>query len=481
MWYGAEMKFQNSFSSLPKIFFEEVQPSPLLQAKLAAVSKYCLRDMSIGLEDLAEEQLLAWLNGKTRLPGDQRISTRYAGHQFGHWAGQLGDGRAISLGEVINSKNQRWEIQTKGSGQTPFSRMGDGKAVIRSCVREFLCSEAMHALGIPTTRAVALVTGEDSVVRECIERSAMVVRAFPTQIRFGHFEYAFHMGEKQELQALVEYTQQMFFPEASNIPEMLESVVIYTADLIAQWMSVGFCHGVMNTDNMSILGLTLDYGPFGFLEDTHLDHICNHSDPQGRYAYDQQPGVALWNLDRLFICFSEIVDHSTLEKLLEKFEPRFFESWKRIFSQKFGLLEEDAKFISDGLRCLHFSHIDFTAFFRRLCDYEPHRLDLLQDLFPQGKVPDYFQDWLKAYDQKLISQGQLVAQRQSQMKRINPKYVLRNYIAQEIIAEVEADRPESLLQWLDVLMDPFSEHESFSSYALPTPTNKKNIEVSCSS
>jgi uncharacterized protein YdiU (UPF0061 family) len=262
--------FNNTFKTLPKFFYEVVKPTPIKNPKLIHVTK--LRD-ELGLTDV---DLTSWLNGELHLSGEERISSRYAGHQFGVWAGQLGDGRAISLGEINGQ-----EVQTKGSGLTPFSRMGDGKAVIRSSVREYLCSEAMFGLGIPTTRVLALLTGDDKVRRETIERSAIVARVFPSNLRFGHFEMAFHFQKDEELNALIDYTNKNFFP-GKTIEEMLREIVKRTAHLMAHWQNVGFCHGVMNTDNMSVLGLTIDYGPFGFLEDTVLNYICNHSDHQGR-------------------------------------------------------------------------------------------------------------------------------------------------------------------------------------------------------
>src|SRR5690606_23829644 len=239
-------------------------------------------------------------------PGGQTLAAVYSGHQFGVWAGQLGDGRAHLLGEVAGPRGS-WELQLKGSGMTPYSRMGDGRAVLRSSVREYLASEAMHGLGIPTTRALALVVSDDPVMRETVETAAIVTRMSPSFVRFGSFEHWSSRRQPEELRILADYVIDKFYPDCRQADDgphepllrLLAEVTRRTALLMADWQAVGFCHGVMNTDNMSILGLTLDYGPYGFMDTFRLDHICNHSDTEGRYAWNRQPSVALWNLYRL--------------------------------------------------------------------------------------------------------------------------------------------------------------------------------------
>ena len=464
--------FDNSFQKLPSYLFENVTPTPIKNARLIHVTK--LKD-ELGLK-LTDDELLRWLNGEMNLPGEQRISTRYAGHQFGHWAGQLGDGRAISLGEILNEKNLRYEVQTKGSGLTPFSRMGDGKAVIRSSVREYLCSEAMAGLNIPTTRVLALLTGEDEVYRETIENSAIVARVFPTNLRFGHFELCYHFQKKEELKALIEYTRTTFFGGIS-VRAMLEEIVKRTATLMADWMAVGFCHGVMNTDNMSILGLTIDYGPFGFLEDTDLNYICNHSDESGRYAYGQQPGVAHWNLSRLLVCFMDELSQEELQSILNLFPDTFHPHFLSHGRKKLGLENKEAsdqKLFLDLLQVLGKLNIDFTYFFRSLSE------DMTAFREYYGKREE-LEKWLERYEERLISESLSQENRKRNMCSVNPKYVLKNYIAQEVIADVEAGSAEQLEHWLKILSSPFDEHSAFLSYSLPTPYEKKHIVVSCSS
>ncbi|MBC7626428.1 protein adenylyltransferase SelO family protein, partial [Ferruginibacter sp.] len=345
------INFDNSFQKLPAFLYEHVAPTPLKKPTLIHVTGL---KKELGLESLSDSDLQKWLNGETRLSNDQTIATRYAGHQFGSFAGQLGDGRAISLGEILTSDGKRLEIQTKGSGKTPFSRMGDGKAVIRSSVREYLCSEAMHGLGIPTSRVLAIIIGEDKVYRETIERSAIVARVFPSNIRFGHFEMCYHYDRKAVLKDLIEYTRHTFF-EGVSVEEMLVQIIDNTAMLMAHWQNVGFCHGVMNTDNMSVLGITIDYGPFGFLEDTHLSHVCNHSDYNGRYAYNNQPSIAAWNLQKLLLCFSDHLPKERLQNLLKTFSESFHDYYQKLCQGKLGLTSfqsEDYQIFSSLLQTL---------------------------------------------------------------------------------------------------------------------------------
>lgn len=473
-------KFQNSFQTISTELFEKVEQTPIESPKL--IHTTALKS-ELGLSELSSDDLRNWLNGEERLEGDQRIATRYAGHQFGVWAGQLGDGRAMSLGEIITPRNKRYEIQVKGAGLTPFSRMGDGKAVIRSSVREYLCSEAMFGLGIPTTRVLALLTGQDHVYRETQERSALVARVFPTNIRFGHFEMCFHFEKKEALKQLIEYTSDTFF-EAATTEEMLTQIVSSTAKLMAQWQNVGFCHGVMNTDNMSILGLTIDYGPFGFLEDTVLNFVCNHSDPHGRYAYNQQPSVAMWNLERLLICFMDVVEKDRLIEILNTYLPTFEAEYGKLCRQKLGLQTEhpqDYPLFIDLLRTMGTLNVDFTYTFRQLASYEKGKPASFQNFWDYYGNRSEIQTWLARYDERLGLETLSDSERSLKMKATNPKYVLKNYIAQEVIQDVEAGNSEKLEAWLEVFYHPFDEHAAFDKYSRPTPPELKDIQVSCSS
>lgn len=472
------MKFENSFRTLPSLFFEDVTPTPLSQPELFHTSHTLKKEISLELDD---RELLLWLNGTLKMPNEQRIATRYAGHQFGVWAGQLGDGRAISLGELITS-GKRYEIQTKGSGITPFSRFGDGKAVIRSTVREYLCSEHMHALGIPTTRALALIIGNDPVQRETVERSALIARVFPSNLRFGHFEYAFHFKENNSLQALVDYSLKYFFKECRNPQEMLFEISKRTAHLMAQWMSVGFCHGVMNTDNMSLLGLTIDYGPFGFMEDFNPYWICNHSDTHGRYSYVNQPRVALWNLDRLLWCFSDLVPKTDLQNVFDSFLPLYENYWCERFRKKLGLtkpIAEDTELIQEFLDILEAHKLDFTFYFRELSELvsmsaEPSLMDTIW-------APDYWQNWIQKYRSRILLENTDINVIKTLIQRQNPKFVLRNYIAQEIIQSVENNDKALFEKWFYILTHPYDDHPDFDHYSKPPIESAKNLILSCSS
>lgn len=476
MLFPPNWKIESRFSKLPKILWEEVDPTPILEPQMAAVSDLCLQEIGLGKEYSNDPAFVQWLNGEIRVAGDQRISTRYAGHQFGHWAGQLGDGRAITLLEFQESQRP-WEIQTKGSGLTPFSRMGDGKAVIRSSVREFLCSEHMHALGIPSSRALALLVGNDPVQRETVERSAIVARVFPTNIRFGHFEYCYHFQEQDALSNLMEYSRQLFFPNCSNSKEMFSEIVERTARLMAKWMSVGFSHGVMNTDNMSISGITIDYGPFGFLEETKMDYICNHSDDRGRYSFRNQPRIALWNLERLAVCFQHFVSREDLVKALEQFSATFRKEWLGLYREKLGLYEEkneDESLIQELLNALEIDRIDYTYFFRALSHQTSKDLSLL---FPGQSISS----WLKKWDDRIRQEKIGIKDRQQSMLVRNPKIVLKNFLAQEIIEATEQNDFRLLNKWMPILFDPYTEHSGIERYSGPTPKDVQQCEVSCSS
>ncbi len=453
--------FQNSFQKLNSLFYQSVKITPLTNPKLITYSKQCLE-----LLDQTEmsNNLCEWLLGNKRIDSDQSIATRYCGHQFGHWAGQLGDGRAISLGEVINKNNQRMEVQIKGSGLTPFSRMGDGKAVTRSCIREFLCSEAMFGLNIPTTRALAVFEGTERVYRECAEREATTIRVAPSFLRFGHFELAAALNDNKLVDELINYSLKYFFQNAKNGNELFLEIVQRTANLIADWQAVGFCHGVMNTDNMSVLGLTLDYGPFGFMQDFDLNHICNHSDHAGRYRFNNQPDIALWNLQKLGIAFSKVCDPQSITNSLEQFPTLFKNAYYGKMQNKLGVSEE--QMVIDFINLLSREQLDYTYTLRTLSD-EFNSDDIIKKLeIKNGHTALPFLDKLKEQSIK----------DRSTLKTVNPKYVLKNYIAEIAIRDFDF-----LKAFLTVLYNPYIEHPEFEKYALPTPAEHKHIEVSCSS
>ncbi len=455
------MKFNNSYQNLGPDFSQEVKSEPLRQAKWLIHSPAAFQALDVN--SVHPGEWLSWLNGESHKIGDQRRSQVYAGHQFGVWAGQLGDGRALSLGEVVNIKNERWEIQTKGSGMTPFSRFADGKAVLRSCVREFLASEALFCLGIPTTRALAVLTGEGLVQRETMEKEAVCVRLLPTNVRFGTFEWFACRGDQDSLQKLSRYCTEVLLkmPELS-LRAFFAEVVSRTAKMLAHWQAFGFCHGVMNTDNMSILGVTLDYGPYGFMENTDLNYICNHSDHQGRYSYGNQPAVALWNLKRLAAVFHFMDENLNLEPELARFILQFEEKYFALMSSKLGIgpgepTTEKREVIVELLQQMQKQNLDFTSTFQKFSTEDWQNLEDVE--------------WLKRYEKLRLVPGQK-----------NPRYVLKNYVAERAIRAIEDHQDKSVLEMVfEVLQAPYTERAGLEWWSGPSPENERCLSVSCSS
>ncbi|HKW84660.1 MAG TPA: YdiU family protein, partial [Burkholderiaceae bacterium] len=405
-----------------------------------------------------------------------------------------GDGRAILLGELDTPAGAQ-ELQLKGCGRTPYSRMGDGRAVLRSSIREFLCSEAIDGLGIPTTRALCICGSDLPVRREQIETAAVVTRVAPSFIRFGHFEHFAHHGQPERLRRLADFVVERFYPECAGAARpalaLLGAVTRRTAELMAQWQSVGFCHGVMNTDNMSILGLTIDYGPFGFLDAFDPGHICNHSDHQGRYTWARQPNVAFWNLHALAQALLPLIDDSdaALEEL-EAYKDVFAQAMLGRWRAKLGLQaseEEDRELIDDLLRRMASDRSDFTITFRRLCGFDsaadaPNTA--LRDLFMDREA---FDAWGRRYAARLARENSVDAERALRMRAVNPKYVLRNHLAEVAIRAAEQGRFDEIERLLKVLRRPFDEQvagvasETSEAYAGFPPEWAQSIEVSCSS
>jgi len=429
---------------------------------------------------------LAMLSGAGAQPG---WATVYSGHQFGVWAGQLGDGRALLLGEAESSLG-RIEVQLKGAGLTPYSRMGDGRAVLRSSIREFLCSEAMHALGIPTTRALAVVGSPLPVRREAMETAAVVTRIAPSFLRFGHFEYFAHTAADVDgLRTLADASIARFFPELAGADKpsaaLLTEVAARTARLMAQWQGVGFCHGVMNTDNLSLLGLTIDYGPFGFLDAFDPNHICNHSDTQGRYAYARQPSVAHWNLHALAHALMPLIgDSDEALAALEPYKTVYPEAMLAAWRAKLGLAtarDDDQALIDDLLRRMAADRADMTIAFRRLAAFDSAagaRNDRLRDLFLDREA---FDGWAAGYASRLRSEASIDAERGVRMNAVNPKFVLRNHLAEAAIQAAQQGDFSQTQRLHAVLERPFDEQPEADAYAAFPPEWAQHLEVSCSS
>jgi uncharacterized protein YdiU (UPF0061 family) len=481
-----ELTFTDSIAELDQ--FSVLQsPTPLPEPYLVATSPGSLALCKISQEQAHSQEFIDLFTGN-KLPAQcQPRSTVYSGHQFGVWAGQLGDGRAILLGEING-----YEVQLKGSGLTPFSRMGDGRAVLRSSIREFLCSEAMVGLGIPTTRALCITGSDALVLREQPETSAVVTRIAPSFIRFGSFEHWFYRDDHASLKQLADFVIRRYYPELVDKPNpyaaLLTEVTKRTAHLIAQWQTVGFMHGVMNTDNMSILGLTLDYGPFGFMEAFNPQHICNHSDDHGRYSYAMQPQIGQWNCYALGQAMLPLVDsHGSVEETnaaLSQYEVEYKSKLLTLWRAKLGLadaMEEDDALISGMLNMMAINRLDFTIFFRGLCDLnrdlnlnEIKLRDLCIDLAS-------FDQWLEQYKLRLAKEHSDDKVRQVAMRRCNPKYILRNYLAQKAIEAAQRHDFTEIEKLRKILSNPFDEQPENEAYADFPPDWAQEISVSCSS
>jgi uncharacterized protein YdiU (UPF0061 family) len=482
----AERLGRAAFAALGPAFFSRVTPAALPEPHWIARSAEVARDLGLDAAWFASDEALELFSGNRVEPGADPIATVYSGHQFGVWAGQLGDGRALLLGQ-----RNGLELQLKGAGLTPYSRMGDGRAVLRSSIREFLCSEAMHALNVPTTRALCVTGSTQPVRRETIETAAVVTRVAPSFIRFGHFEHFAHHGMPNELRALADFVIAQHYPACGDAAQpyvaLLEAVTRRTAELMADWQAVGFCHGVMNTDNMSILGLTIDYGPFGFLDAFEPGHICNHSDTQGRYAWARQPNVGLWNLHALAQALLPLIDDSDLAlAALETYKTVYADAMLVRWRAKLGLRADEADdraLIDELLRRMAEDACDFTITFRRLGHFATSpdaRNDAIRDVFVDRAA---FDAWGQRYGQRLAREGSVDAERALRMQRVNPKFVLRNHLAETAIRRAQQGDVAEVERLLKVLQHPFDEQEPATSttYAGFPPDWASSIEVSCSS
>ena len=486
------LSWRNRFFELGEDFFTLLPPQALPEPHWVAVSADCAALLGLPADwaQRPDWQALEVLSGNAAWPGMQPLASVYSGHQFGVWAGQLGDGRALWLGE-LDTPSGPMELQLKGAGLTPYSRMGDGRAVLRSSIREFLCSEAMHHLGIPTTRALCVTGSALPVRREQVETAAVVTRVSPSFIRFGHFEHFAHHDQPAALRRLADFVIEHHYPACRDAAQpyvaLLQQVALRTARMMADWQAIGFCHGVMNTDNMSVLGLTIDYGPFGFLDQFDPGHICNHSDHQGRYAWARQPNAAFWNLHALARALLPLIEDSDLALFtIESYKSAFAEAMLARWSAKLGLLTaapDDRALADDLLRLMAAEHCDFSITFRRMASFstEPGALNApLRDLFMNREA---FDAWALRYAERLRREHSVDAERALRMNRINPKFILRNHLAEQAIRDAQAGDFTELHRLQTVLQHPFDEQGAAETerYAGFPPDWAQSIEVSCSS
>jgi len=518
----ADSEMDNYRRQVTNACYSKVLPSKVSAPKVIAYSREMAEQLGFTETDCHSKRFAEVFVGNEILAGMDPYAMCYGGHQFGQWAGQLGDGRAINLGEVVNIEHQRWALQLKGSGPTPYSRSADGLAVLRSSVREFLCSEAMHHLGVPTTRALSLILTGEQVVRDMFydgnpkaEQGAVVCRVAPSFIRFGSFQVFASRGEIEVLRQFVDYTITTDFPHLLKSHPVLgkelylawfEEVCRTTAEMIVHWQRVGFVHGVMNTDNMSIMGLTIDYGPYGWLDDYDPDWTPNTTDAgERRYRYGQQPQIALWNLVQLANAIYPLIEEvEPLQQALTVYNQSFDQGWNAMMASKLGLdvfnPETDAELCTELFALLAEVETDMTIFYRKLAqlDIEAkvddmtdelllitlqeawYRLDALTESYKLRLL-----QWLRKYILRLQSGGVKQADKIQIMNASNPKYVLRNYLSQQAIDKAEQGDYAMLNELLDVMRHPYDEQIDKDKYAVKRPEWARNkagcSKLSCSS
>lgn len=509
--------------------YSRVQPTRVREPRLAAWSREMADELGLTIDDSTAPAVADVFGGNRLLPGMDPFAMCYGGHQFGNWAGQLGDGRAINLGEVISSGGRHWTLQLKGAGPTPYSRTADGLAVLRSSLREFLCSEAMYHLGVPTTRALSLVTTGERVVRDMFydgnpqrEPGAIVCRVAPSFVRFGNFQILAARRETDLLRRLADFTIRRDFPHLgepgeSTYAQWFAEVCRLTADMIVHWMRVGFVHGVMNTDNMSILGLTIDYGPYGWLEDYDPTWTPNTTDAEGRrYRFGQQPHVAMWNLAQLANAIGPLFsDTKPLQEGLDSYAEAFNSGWQQMMAARLGLRSwqdpEDKELADELMLILQMVETDMTIFFRRLAlaGVESKELGIrgesnaeylqrvgvsgaetFKDAYyvPEQITPEYrarLGQWLLSYSERTAADGSSAEQRRKLMNSVNPKYVLRNYLAQLAIDQATSGDMSLIHKLLDVLRRPYDEQPEADEFSAKRPdwarTRAGCSMLSCSS
>ncbi|MFS1522887.1 protein adenylyltransferase SelO [Microbulbifer sp. 2304DJ12-6] len=485
----SEVTLSHHYADLGDAFGTRIAPTPFRHPRLIDTNPAVLRLLGIDPEEATNPTWAQLGSGAKLFKGSQPFAMKYAGHQFGVYNPDLGDGRALLLGE-IEQAGRRWELHLKGAGLTPYSRFGDGRAVLRSTLREYLAGEALSGLGIRSTRALCIVGSDEPVTREQIEHGAMLIRVAESHVRFGHFEYLFYTKQLQALQQLIGEICKRFVADSQGLSAggQAEALLRFTtrrsAELVANWQAEGFAHGVLNTDNMSIIGDTFDYGPYAFLDDYDPAYICNHSDHTGRYAFAQQPGVVLWNLNALAHALSAVVDVEILRDCLEQFQPMVTDAYAARMRAKLGLAteeESDHKLCAALLQLLQHSTADYALFFRALARYRGERpASALREQIPPAQHGELAQ-WLAHYDSRLARENSDARRRSLAMLAANPKYILRNYLAQKVIEAAENGDYHPLRTLRRLLQSPFEEHPHHEVWAIAPPESAKRIPLSCSS
>ena len=480
-----ELKLDVDYFEFDEKLYQKLQATPLINPNLVSYNKKACDLIGLDYDECNSSEFLKFMNGEKLLQGSVPYSMAYAGHQFGYFVPKLGDGRAINLGSING-----WHLQTKGSGLTNYSRQGDGRAVLRSSIREYLMSEAMHALDIPTTRALAIIDSDTYAHREWTEEScAIVMRMSPSWIRIGTFEYfAKTKNAKENLTQLANYVIKQSYPhledDDNKFEKMYYSLVDKTAELMAKWQVYGFQHGVMNTDNFSMAGLTIDYGPYAFMDYFEKHCVCNHTDVEGRYSYNNQPFVARWNLEVLANAMKEIASQEKLLDYLNTFFPQHENVYLNLMSKRLGLDPDKSSntnldLIIELLGALESAKIDYNLFFYKLTNL--NSFNDISSVIDNAIFTEPLRAWFNSYKKSCEEQNSSFEDRFKIMKKANPKYILKNYMIEEAIVLAHEQDFSLVNDLLDIAQNPFDEHRKYEKYAGSTPQEHSNLKLSCSS
>lgn len=481
-----DLQFDNRFARLGDAFSTGVLPDPIADPRLVVASPAALALLDLDPAESQRPLFTELFSGHQLWATGEPRAMVYSGHQFGVYNPRLGDGRGLLLGEVLNDAGEHWDLHLKGAGETPYSRMGDGRAVLRSAIREFLASEALHALGIPTSRALCVTGSSTPVYRERQETAAMLLRLAPSHVRFGHFEYFYYTRQHEQLETLAGFVLDQHFPACREQPQpvaaMFREVVERTTAMIARWQAYGFCHGVMNTDNMSILGITFDYGPYAFLDAFDAQYVCNHSDDAGRYSFSNQVPIAHWNLAALAQALTPLVELDALRESLALFLPLYQAEYLDLMRRRLGFAgaeDGDEAHIQRLLQQMQGSSVDYSLFFRRLGEQPPaEALARLRDDFVDLAG---FDAWGAEHLARSQRDPGPTDTRRARMHAVNPRFVLRNYLAQQAIAAAEQGDYDDVRHLHQVLSRPFDDQPGEERYAEPPPDWGRHLEISCSS
>jgi uncharacterized protein YdiU (UPF0061 family) len=511
----SELKLENSYLDFPENFYHRVNPRGLKNAHLISFNPDVAYMLDLDPCKVSPSELARFFGGGEILTGSEPLAMKYAGHQFGQYNPDLGDGRGLLLGEVVNSKDERWDLHLKGAGKTAYSRFGDGRAVLRSSIREYLISAAMQGLNIPTTRALCLVGSDEYTMREGMEPCAKVLRVTQCHIRFGHFEHLYYSRQHEALKTLADTCLDRYFPEckgerkrdrkiegitqtatassakdldsterASAYLAMFKEIRDRSIEMVAKWQAYGFVHGVMNTDNMSILGETFDYGPYVFMDQYKPDYVSNHTDHEGRYAFKRQPDVVLWNLSCLAQALLPLIEHDALVAALDDYKDLYQQAYQQQMRARLGWVTEqdgDDVLIDQLIKLATVQRIDINRFLRDLCDLDPDNDATLQQCLRHFSDPVAVTDWLVVYTHRAALEMASFPIMQQQMRSVNPCYLLRSYMLEEAIREANDGDYRLVNTLLSVVRNPFEEKPEFARYAGEPPDWAGGISLSCSS